>query len=70
MAKIIDAASLNSELLACWRLWRQNITAKWLKGILFIRCGCGCLHEHRRTFSAISYELLSLLKGIYSNIWN
>jgi hypothetical protein len=66
-----DAASLNSGFLACWRLWRQNITTKWLKGILFIRCGCGCLHEHRlRTFSSISYELLYLLKGIYSNIWN
>jgi len=61
MAKILDAASLNSGLLTCWRLWRQNITTKWLKGILFIRCGCGCLHEHGRTFSSISYELLSLL---------
>ena len=44
--------------------WRQKITTKWLKGILFIRCGCGCLHEHRMTFSSISYEPLSLLKGI------
>jgi hypothetical protein len=61
MAKILDAASLNSG---------QKITTKWLKDILFIRCGCGCLHEHRKTFSSISYELLSLLNGIYSNIWN
>jgi len=45
--KFFDAASLNSELLACWRLWRQKITTKWLKGILFIRCSCGLMNTER-----------------------
>jgi hypothetical protein len=42
---MLDAASLNSGLLACHSEdWRQKITTKWLKGIPFIRfCGCGCV---------------------------